>query len=213
MRLGIVLLWCLFILGVTGALRGPLNLLRARARPVAALMLLTLLLNAFPVSVTPELTINPAALAFCVGIGAITEVDTPNLALAFALSSITGALMALANRLIGIYAAGFIEPGLLLALTCLPFALFFRSVPATGLTLAALSPLFMSLYEAGMELRAFGYAVLTFGGPVAFDTQICAVCLCGISLLCVTPKKRTAPRPNGRVYGSLPEAKTPKKLR
>jgi|GEM_PF-6674010 len=195
MRLSVVLLWCLFMLCISGAAYRPLFALTLRDSSCAALSLLLLAANAFTVAPVTELSVNPAAVLLLVAAGVSTRsCSAGKLLFAILLALPSSLCMLLLLRFYVGSIAGFPEPGLLAALIGVLFALPLWRSPSAALFEAALAPFLLGLLEAGLDLYSFGYAVVTIGDPVAFDAQIAGVFLAGlvIFLLGLLRKPRAA---------------------
>ncbi len=191
MHLGVVLLLCLFILCVSGAARRPLNTMELKDSSWAALSLLLLAANAFEVRPVFEFSLNPASLLLLIAAGACTRSCTGGKLLqAIALAAPASLCMLLITRQYVSAAMAVTEPGLLLALICVIFLLPLRSTPQAALFGAALAPFLLGFWEAGLDLYAFGYAIVEIGSPVAFDAQVAGMFLLG--LLLSLPRRRKA---------------------
>lgn len=182
MRLSVVLICCLFILCVTRAIEKPLLRLGHNAESWAALTLLLLALNAITFRPMVELSINPASILLCIVTAAVALkcAGFSCLAQAVALAVPSGLCMLAVSRLM---ASGFInlaEPGLVLALCSVVFMLGLRHSPAAALFGVALAPVLLAVFEAGLDLYAFGYAVIQLGAPLAFDAQLAGLFIIGI---------------------------------
>ena len=193
MRLGVVLLWCLFILCVSGVAAKPLSRLGLRASSCAALSLLLLAASALHISPIAELSINPAAVLLLIATGFATRsCSAVKLLWAVLLALPASLCMELLLRYYAGRIAAFPEPGLLTAFIGLLFALPLLRFPAAALFLAALAPFLLSLWEAALDLYAFGYAVVAFGSPTAFDTQVCCLFLTAMAVWLLGIRKKAA---------------------
>ena len=191
MHLSVVLLLCLFILCVSGAARRPLMHLELRDSSWAALSLLLLAANAFKIRPVFEFSLNPASLLLLIAAGACTRSCTGGkLIQAIALAAPASLCMLLVTRQYVSIAWNLAEPGLVLALICVVFLLPIRSTPQAALFGAALAPFLLGFWEAGLDLYAFGYAIVDIGSPVAFDAQVTGMFILG--LLLSLPKRRKA---------------------
>ncbi len=191
MYLSVVLLLCLFILCVSGAARRPLKALQLKDSSWAALSLLLLAANAFKIRPVFEFVLNPASLLLLIAASACTRSCTGGkLMQAIALAAPASLCMLLITRMYVSAAWDIPEPGLALALICVVFLLPLRSTPQAALFGAALAPFLLGFWEAGLDLYAFGYAIVEIGSPVAFDAQVSGMFLLG--LLLSLPKRRKA---------------------
>lgn len=184
MRLSVLLLWCLFILCMTRAAERPLAAMSLRISSWAALSLLLLCANAFPIKVASEFLFNPAAVLLCIamGIAAGKTCGSTRVMQGAALAVPASIVMLALSRM---QASGFVslpEPGLFLALVGVLFLLPLRKAPAAALFGITLAPLLLGAWEAGLDLYAFGYAILEVGLKKAFDAQVAGVMLLGLLL-------------------------------
>lgn len=182
MRLGVVLMCCLFILCFTRAAEKPLLRLGHTCASWAAISLMLLALNAFTLRPLVELSINPASILLCVltALAAMKSSGFLSLLKALALAVPAGLLMLAISRLM---ASGYInlaEPGLVLALCGTVFMAMLRQSPAAALFGVSLAPLLLAVFEAALDLYAFGYTVMLLGTPVAFDAQVAGLFLTGM---------------------------------
>ncbi len=191
MHLSVVLLICLFILCVTGAARRPLKNLELKDSSWAALSLLLLAANAFHIRPVLEFSLNPAAVLLLIAAGACTRSCTGGKLLqAIALAAPASMCMLLITRQYVSAAIDLPEPGLVLALICVIFLLPLRSTPQAALFGASLAPFLLGFWEAGLDLYAFGYAIVEIGSPTAFDAQVASMVLLG--LLFSLPRRHKA---------------------
>ncbi len=184
MRLSVLLLWCLFILCMTRAAERPLAAMSLRVSSWAALSLLLLCANAFSVKVAPEFIFNPAAFLLCIAMGTAAgkACGSARLMQGAALAVPASIVMLALSRM---HASGFIslpEPGLFLAMAGVLFLLPLRKAPAAALFGITLAPLLLGIWEAGLDLYAFGYAIMEVGLKKAFDAQVAGVMLAGLLL-------------------------------
>lgn len=184
MHLSAILLICLCILCLTRAIEAPLHRLGLSVFYVGLLSIVLLIASYYTLRPLTEFSINPAALllVFFVGIYAGKRLDTLRILQAFAGALFAGLLMLLLSRLITAERLNLWEPGLFLGLCMVPFGWLLRREPAAALFCAALAPLILSLLEAALDLYAFGYTILVFGAPLAFDAQIAGIMLMGLLL-------------------------------
>lgn len=200
MDISIVLLLCFIILCVTRAAEGPFRRLgfahdgKALLK-AAACGLLLLIANAYPITPLPELSINPASILLCMLVGLLCgrETRAAGVLQAMLFAVFAGVLMAALRRALLSGRLTLPEPGFFLGLCALPFALLLRREPAAALFSAALAPLILTLAEGFLELHTFGYAVVAFGSPAAFDAQVCGVLLAGLLLTAAAPRPAEAP--------------------
>ncbi len=182
MRLSVLLLWCLFILCMTRAAERPLAAMSLRVSSWAALSLLLLCANAFPVKVAPEFIFNPAAVLLCIGMGtAAAKICGGTRVMQGAALAVPASVVMLA--LSRMQAFGFIilpEPGLFLALLAILFLIPLRKTPVAALFGITLAPLLLGVWEAGLDLYAFGYAIMEIGIKKAFDAQVAGIMLAGL---------------------------------
>lgn len=191
MHLSVVLLLCLFILCVSGAARRPLKTLELKDSSWAALSLLLLAANALTVRPVFEFILNPASLLLLIAASACTRsCSGGKLMQAIALAAPASMCMLLITRQYVSAALAVTEPGLLLALISVIFLLPLRATPQAALFGAALAPFLLGFWEAGLDLYAFGYAIVELGSPIAFDAQVAGMFLLG--LLLSLPRKRKA---------------------
>ncbi len=198
LRLSVVLLICWFILSVTRAIERPLKNMELRPGLVACASIALLAANAFSFWAMPELFINPAALLLCVftGISAGRTITAGRIMQAAACAMVAAVAMFFISRMALSGRLDFSEPGLLLALCPLAFALFFRSAPAGALFCAVLAPLFLTLFEAGYDLYVYGYGTLELCSPVLFDAQIAGATISiAAVMLARAPQSRKAALP------------------
>lgn len=182
--LGVILLWCLFILCITRASEGTFRALHMQVGGGAALSLLLLAANACVVELYAELTVNPASLLICacIGVSALRHDRPTRMIQATALAVLASVLMTALHYLHLSERTHLTEPGLFIALCGIPFALLLYKTPGAALFLTVLSPVFMNLLEACMDLYSFGYAAVRLGSQAAFDAQIAGMMLTGIMI-------------------------------
>ncbi len=191
MHLSVVLLLCLFILCITGAAKKTLAALDTKDSSWAALSLMLIAANAFPIQLVSEFSINPASLLLLIAAGACTRSCTGGKLLqAIALAAPASLCMLLITRQYVSGAVDLPEPGVILALISIAFLLPLRATPQAALFGAALAPFLLGFWEGGLDLYAFGYAIVTIGSPVAFDAQVMGMFL--LAVLLALPRKRKA---------------------
>jgi len=184
LRLGVVLLWCLFILCVTRAAERSLSAMSLRVSSWAALSLLLLSANAFMVQLAPEFAFNPGALLLCIAAGIAAGKACGGLRLLQAAACAVPASVAML-ALARMQATGVVtlpEPGLFLALVGFVFLIPLRKFPAAAIFGLTLAPLLLCVWQAGLDLYAFGYAILQIGGANAFDAQVAGAVIAGLLL-------------------------------
>lgn len=184
MRLSVLLLWCLFILCMTRAAERPLSALSLRVSSWAALSLLLLCANAFPIKVAPEFIFNPAAFLLCIAMGtaAGNTCGSARLMQGAALAVPASIVMLALSRMQASNFVSLPEPGLFLALLGVLFLLPLRKSPAAALFGITLAPVLLGVWEAGLDLYAFGYAIMGIGLNKAFDAQVAGIMLAGLLL-------------------------------
>jgi hypothetical protein len=197
LRLSVLLLWCLFILCMTRAAERPLSAMSLRVSSWAALSLLLLCANAFSVKAAPEFIFNPAAFLLCIAMGAAAgkACGGARLMQGAALAVPASIVMLALSRM---QASGFIslpEPGLFLAMAGVLFLLPLRKAPAAALFGITLAPLLLGIWEAGLDLYAFGYAIMEVGLKKAFDAQVAGVMLAGLLLAPYTLRRPSGASP------------------
>lgn len=191
MHLSVVLLLCLFILCITGAAKKTLAALDCKDSSWAALSLMLIAANALPIQLATEFSINPASLLLLIAAGACTRSCTGGKLLqAIALAAPASLCMLLVTRQYVSGAVGLPEPGIVLALISVVFLLPLRATPQAALFGAALAPFLLGFWEGGLDLYAFGYAIVTIGSPIAFDAQVMSMFL--LAVLLALPRKRKA---------------------
>lgn len=193
LRLGIVLLWCLFLLCITRTAQRPLKALSMRDSSWAALSLLLLCANAFVLRPVTEFALNPAALILCTATGTAAAKNCRGIRILQAIAcAVPASLCMLAlSRLQTAGAVVLPEPGLFLALASLLFLLPLRDVPAAALFGMSIAPILLGFWNAGLDLYSYGYAVMDIGLDLAFDTQVAGLFLAGILFSLLAYRKRS----------------------
>lgn len=186
MRLSTLLLLCLFLFCCVRLTARTAWRLRVREGSIAALSLVLLALSAFPVTLSPSVTLSPAsvvllltALWLCRGMPDIVE----------------GLLMALLSGVLGWCLYNLLtvyEMGMLLALPAalLPWLLGGRK--RTALLSAVAAPLFFGLCRTLEDWYLFDWRSLEIGGGIQLDAQMAAIFL--LSLLWYVPLGRRRAR-------------------
>lgn len=194
MRLGIVLLWCLFLLCITRTAQRPLAALSLRDSSWAALSLLLLCANAFVFRPVTEFGLNPAALILCIATGTAASRNCKGMRVMQAIAcAVPASLCMLAlSRLQTAGAIALPEPGLFLALAGLLFLLPLRDAPAAALFGMSVAPILLGFWNAGLDLYSFGYTVMDIGLDLAFDAQVAGLFLAGILFSLLAYRKRPA---------------------
>lgn len=180
MRLSVLLLLCTIILCVFGVVKSPVGRIGLSSLRVAVLALLLIIANNYYINITAEIGFNPASILLLVAGGFVYLGGELKIIPAFICSIIAGIAMTWLNRLINAGSINVTEPGLLLALCTLPFALFFSPEGPELLAVPALAPVVMAVVNMGLEFLTYGYGVINIGEPIAFDAQVAGVVLCAV---------------------------------